>query len=215
MPKRKRNVSDMLAYSTIKGGKAMVKAVLACQGEEVFESPFLSELISFHENKHKVTDVKCFLYAQQDGDFYRNERVLQLVYNDPNREPDNISINKCIRWSLGHDSAGPMEAVKKAARLAVGYSAAMTTFRHSEKENDGRCAICGVTEGGQIDHKEPSFQSMFEEFGRFASSIEVEQAGKSNFLSFNDKQLEADWIRYHDSRATFQWLCTPCNIRKC
>lgn len=76
------------------------------------------------------------------------------------------------------------------------------------------CETCGSLENLQVDHKNPTFKQIADEFIASNGMFEIINNHDGAGWVFCNKDSEAGWIAFHASRATYQMLCGSCNASK-
>jgi 5-methylcytosine-specific restriction endonuclease McrA len=76
------------------------------------------------------------------------------------------------------------------------------------------CEACKSKDDLQVDHHVPPFMQIADEFIRQHGEFEIINNDDGAGWVFADHDLEAKWIAFHASRATYQILCRSCNASK-
>lgn len=76
------------------------------------------------------------------------------------------------------------------------------------------CETCGSHEYLQVDHLAPPFMQIADEFIAKYGEFEIINNDDGAGWVFHNQDLEAKWVAFHASRATFQVLCRSCNAAK-
>jgi len=78
---------------------------------------------------------------------------------------------------------------------------------------DSGCEHCGATSHLQVDHIDPSFDEIANEWLKSCKpEIQPHQSGSGWVFTHTD--VEAHWIAFHAARAKYQMLCRSCNASK-
>lgn len=104
---------------------------------------------------------------------------------------------------------GSNDDVSRSMRFVVKQD--MDAYRYEANES---CVICESTEFLAVDHKDVPFVKIKNEFIELHGEPELRDWSAGAPKIFMDMDLEAKWITYHASRATYQILCRSCNSRK-
>ena len=109
-----------------------------------------------------------------------------------------------------------MHRVKQAARKAVEIH--KKQFREQVKPN---CNECGVEVHGldaEVDHKDPTFITLFNNFfNKYDKEYVLNTVDKSSHEDlwyFIDSEIKKSWIEYHLHNSHLQLLCVPCHKNK-
>lgn len=76
------------------------------------------------------------------------------------------------------------------------------------------CAKCNKLTDLTIDHKTIPFSMLAEAFIMAIGTIETDGNLNTFGHQFIDKELEQQWINFHNDNADYQWLCRSCNSSK-
>lgn len=110
-------------------------------------------------------------------------------------------------WVKAISGAG--DEVARSMRFVVKQD--MDGYRYEAKEH---CVVCGATSHLGVDHKDTPFLTIKNEFIAIHGEPELRDWSVGAPKIFKDMELEAKWITYHASRATYQILCRSCNSKK-
>ena len=111
-----------------------------------------------------------------------------------------------------------MHRVKQAARKAVEIH--KKQFREQVKPN---CNKCGVEVHGldaEVDHKDPTFMTLFNNFIKENNYDEeyllksVSKHSHEDIWYFINPGMKESWIEYHLHNSHLQLLCIPCHKNK-
>ena len=78
----------------------------------------------------------------------------------------------------------------------------------------GECELCQSKDHLQVDHLRPPFMQIADEFITQHGEFEIINNDDGAGWVFESMDLEAAWIAFHASRATYQILCRSCNAAK-
>ena len=115
-------------------------------------------------------------------------------------------------WRKWIDKVTPEQEAKRAMRFAVRND--LKDFRDCISPD--YCQRCGACEDLTVDHEWPPFDHIANEFLE-AYGLPVIVGSPDPAVVVNimeDPDLEAQWIAFHASRATYQILCRSCNASK-
>lgn len=76
------------------------------------------------------------------------------------------------------------------------------------------CAICLATEDLTCDHTDLAFVDIANEWIATRGTVVIKDGPHGVGSVIADIDLEADWIAFHASRATYQIACRSCNSQK-
>jgi len=116
------------------------------------------------------------------------------------------------------EDGNKMHRVKQAARKAVKIH--KKQFREQVKPN---CNNCGVEVHGldaEVDHKDPTFTTLFNNFIKeydYDEEYLLKSVGKDSHDDvwyFINPGMEESWIEYHLLNSHLQLLCVPCHKNK-
>jgi hypothetical protein len=176
----------------------------------------ISELMTYHPN-NKVLDPEYFIIRLSAY----NQRTLFFRNKDADDE-DSVSYVCCIQQLFGKYNRADDEkcAVKKAFRP---YDDFRKEFYNKNTHEDK--GICSNSECGKecgrltdrkihVDHCDIPFVRILEDYIRInkidLSSICIYWEGMNPKLC--DKELEKDWLAYHNSIVKYRILCETCNM---
>jgi hypothetical protein len=77
-----------------------------------------------------------------------------------------------------------------------------------------KCAICSTTKDLTCDHTDPAFVHIANAWISLRGSVELKDGPHGVGKVIADVELEADWISFHASRATYRIACRSCNAQK-
>jgi hypothetical protein len=104
---------------------------------------------------------------------------------------------------------GSNDDVARSMRFVVKQD--MDAYRYEAQEP---CAMCGSNEFLSVDHRDVPFVTIKNDFIELHGEPQLRDWSVGAPKIFMDMNLEAKWIAYHASRATYQILCRSCNSRK-
>jgi hypothetical protein len=105
--------------------------------------------------------------------------------------------------------SGTGDEVARTMRFVIKQD--MDDYRDRAKDH---CALCDATTTLAVDHKDTPFSAIKSEFIAMHGVPELRDWSVGAPKIFKDFELEARWIKYHASRATYQILCKSCNSKK-
>lgn len=140
------------------------------------------------------------------------ERVRRAKNPEYPNDPRHIQVWSEGRWqpySWNKAITGRNDDLNKAMRASIAED--LQEFRIACKPQ--RCAICKTGRDLTTDHMIDSFKTIAADFlkGKKIDLVDGPPGGGKMFAS---QDVEADWIAYHASRATYQLLCRSCNSSK-
>jgi 5-methylcytosine-specific restriction endonuclease McrA len=123
--------------------------------------------------------------------------------------------SKCQSWA--QNSKFNFESKTEAQQLndAMRWAVRTTLFDWKDTAID-ICAKCDSLANLHVDHIIP-FDFYKKAFLRTASGIPTAFDESSSFVPCfkeSDEAFKTSWKYYHDSQATFQYLCRTCNLKK-
>lgn len=120
---------------------------------------------------------------------------------------DNISYLACCK--IKHDKS---KNLKESMRYCI--KPQIDEFR---KNNKLECVSCGSLLNIEIDHNEPSFKKLYDDFIEMNPNI-PSSFDNTYFNSACFKEVDKDynelWYDYHLKHANLQCLCKKCNLSK-
>ena len=111
-----------------------------------------------------------------------------------------------------------MHRVKQAARKAVEIH--KKQFREQVKPNCNRCGIEVYGLDAEVDHKDPTFMTLFNNFIKEHNYNEeyllksVSKHSHEDIWYFINPAMKESWIEYHLHNSHLQLLCVPCHKNK-
>ena len=109
-----------------------------------------------------------------------------------------------------------MHRVKQAARKAVNIH--KKQFREQVKPNCNKCGIEVHGLDAEVDHKDPTFITLFNNFfnnyNRDYILNTVGKASHEDIWYFTDLEIKNNWIKYHLNNCNLQLLCVTCHKNK-
>ena len=109
-----------------------------------------------------------------------------------------------------------MHRVKQAARNAV--ETHKKDFRNRTKPNCNRCGVEVHGLDAEVDHKDPTFITLFNNFfnnyNRDYILNTVGKASHEDIWYFTDLEIKNNWIKYHLNNCNLQLLCVTCHKNK-
>ena len=109
-----------------------------------------------------------------------------------------------------------MHRVKQAARKAVNVH--KKQFREQVKPNCNKCGIEVHGLDAEVDHKDPTFITLFNNFfNNYKKDYIFNAVGKASHTDiwyFTDLKIKNNWIKYHLNNCNLQLLCVTCHKNK-
>ena len=89
------------------------------------------------------------------------------------------------------------------------------TYEYKMNCKNDVCCFCGSSNNLAVDHIYP-FSKLQKEFIKTMPAPTTFDNDSIGTIIFSDadKLFESEWIKYHNSKATYQILCTTCNSKK-
>ena len=221
----KRNVR--VGNKIFKYKKDLMAYVRKQINNDELDQDFLFELMQHHRTR------KSDLYDDRNGCkrlFYVGNNAFcwkgPVLCIEGNKEP--ISWRHAIAMVFAKD----LKVLKKQddvrysiavmrheVRFCEGSS--LETFRKGVK--GAHCALCDTEEFMQVDHYPLRFEDMvcgflqerkmsYEDLGNMKQKPASFDDSGTIYL-FTARTFAEDWIRYHEKRAQYRWLCRTCNVR--
>lgn len=117
---------------------------------------------------------------------------------------------KPFSWNRAIDGYDEIIYLKKAMRDIISLD--LRDFLSAADPCE--CAFCGAVDDLTVDHAEIPFDTIASNFIERHGPIELDQTSSRVSGKFADMDIEAEWIAYHATNATYQVLCRSCNARK-
>jgi hypothetical protein len=76
------------------------------------------------------------------------------------------------------------------------------------------CERCGSTKHPSVDHVDPPFDGIEEQFIEANGLPAIDDAADGVGNVFADHAVEVSWIKFHMAHAKYQILCRSCNSSK-
>jgi len=109
-----------------------------------------------------------------------------------------------------------MHRVKQAARKAVEIH--KKNFRNHTKPNCNRCGVEVHGLDAEVDHKDPTFITLFNNFfNNYDREDILSTVGKAPYEDiwyFTNIKMQNNWIKYHLNNCNLQLLCVNCHKNK-
>jgi hypothetical protein len=162
-------------------------------------------------NRHKYVKEKVgcgisYFEIFQVTNYGKKGIGVQIVRSDMTEE--NFSWRKCVELTTGTMKPKIVSVFRASINKQI------SDFRDNSVLT---CVKCGSSEHPQIDHKNPTFQQMFDDFtGENGLPTDVYQ-DKDNLAPVflpEDKIYEDRWVSYHKENATLRVLCRNCNCSR-
>lgn len=114
-------------------------------------------------------------------------------------------------WKKAIEGSNPVIEAKRVMRFCV--AADLAEFRYSI--DDPFCAHCGTDQHLTVDHVDPPFDDIANEFIEQHGLPEIVDPAPGQVVNqFASIDLEAAWIQHHAERSVYQILCRSCNSSK-
>lgn len=146
--------------------------------------------------------------------------ILQVQYQN-NKTWHPISWKKCIpskKRKNETDAKGNQTKKRLTCAMRHAIQPQIQNFR-DQTFGIRKCANCECTEKIEIDHNDPPFSSLADQFIDQFSNEKPEKfywnprAMRWQFLKKN-ASFQNQWCEFHQNNATLQWLCNKCNLSK-
>lgn len=161
-----------------------------------------------------LTDTEIrFVVRRENPAFPSDKRHLHVIAYDW-FEPQQWSWRSALQIAHSRDpeeARANRERQKAMFALRFAVRADMADFRSAQIPAE--CAVCGALDDLTTDHVKPPFIAIAREFLGLHPTIDLRKVqGCGDLIASAD--LEAEWISFHASRATYQLLCRSCNASK-
>src|SRR5690554_86566 len=158
------------------------------------------------------------LLALQEATRYLMEGAKRMVNPQFPSDPRHLHIieeggNDWTAWSWKKaiEGSNPVQEAKKVMRFCVAPD--LQEFRYSI--DDPECAHCGSKEHLTVDHVNPPFDDIANEFIEAHGLPEIVDPAPGQVVNqFASIELEAAWVIHHAERSVYQILCRSCNSTK-
>jgi hypothetical protein len=117
---------------------------------------------------------------------------------------------KDVSWKNLIIKPSPMALAKRALRESVAPDLRDAFYAIEPHE----CAVCSSLDDLTVDHLDEPFNSIATSWIALRGTPDLKEPPHGQGLMFADADLEADWIAFHASRATYQIACRSCNSQK-
>lgn len=137
-----------------------------------------------------------------------NPKCYELGILKDDGTSDNISYLACCKTKQDE---------LKSLKAAMRYSIKPQIDEFKRKNNVSKCVYCGSFSNIEIDHDEPSFKKLFEDFlakNQNFPTVFAETYYNTASFTENDKDFHEKWYKYHWTHAKLQPLCKKCNMTK-
>jgi hypothetical protein len=195
-----------LRFRTKAALKQHVKPVIDSLGEcEILPShprfQFLLDLFHNHPEHEEKTNGKPIIKFSRKVAIYNS---LVMFFHTEDKEEDFSWDVCCFNFKSKKDD------LNNALRNAIQPYA--DEYRKSLVEPE--CVFCTSKGPLQIDHIYP-FSKIRDDFLHEREDIPTHFNGNiCRVFKEEDTTFKEDWIKYHNSRASYQPLCKPCNLKK-
>jgi hypothetical protein len=177
----------------------------------------------FHDN-----DVESLLKCHPNVDKVRNIQYLVVRKRPPYNRPALYIKNEGQESETDVSYKASLEALfdkysktkNNAKRIMKTFRDAINNTKRKEFKLNFTSIICQQCENViendlHIDHNKYTFQQILDEFigdkKIHFHSIKVFEK-ENNEHEFEDKELQLNWVNYHDEKAIFKGLCKKCNL---
>ena len=192
-------------------------------GQHVFNTKnaalhYYRKYINSIENGIYDTDTECFLELMQlfknhpdyekkigsknvcgievrTNEWNKTAKDLWLLYEDEWDKMERISWRYCIR-------SPPTDKMNVTTILRHAIHDHILSFRKSQK--DQRCQLCLSNESIEVDHHEPKFHSIRDDW------LDDDKFSCILLNGENSKWIQ-DWKEYHNHVCNLRFLCRGCN----
>jgi hypothetical protein len=132
-----------------------------------------------------------------------------------NVEPLSFTTFSC--FGAGAKKSHKKHRLTQACRRAVDKQ--KQKYRDSRKDECEKCGTDNYPENLEIDHKDLSFKTIFENFKKeynYTEEFLHTQVHKywDTWYFFNPSDVLDCWVKYHETNAVYQMLCKPCHKKK-
>lgn len=162
---------------------------------------------------------------------YENKKGYDYIYITPNivkpgsfnimcsysdKDDDAISWNQCVKNKPNtpeNKKKSDKERLVTAMRNSINYQ--ILDFK--TKNPNKVCEFCKSTKDMNVDHSEPQFLDIKNEFLVTKSEVPTEFDGDEHYRScfkFKDAEFGQEWNKFHKEKANLRWLCGDCNRRR-
>ena len=118
-------------------------------------------------------------------------------------------------FGTGVHNDNPLHRVKQALRKAIKYQT--KEFRASVKDECQECGEEGYGLELEVDHT-PNFTEIanifIKQYGEKVLLESVSKLATQDIWTFNNKEIKADWCKYHLKEANLRLLCISCHDKK-
>jgi len=179
-------------------------------GEKV-DDKLIHELVKHHPTK-KITNVE-YLFMDKRPPF----NGISLFYkSNDSHKIDDISYVICIKNLFGKFKISKQytDDVKTAFRNEIVNGTRKTYYLSNQNDKCAHC--CKHTGDITVDHYPTPYKDIFDDFmstnNIVMNSVDIYE-NECNSILLSDHLLKTDWVRYHDTRATYRMLCRTCNSK--
>ena len=177
-----------------------------------FHDNDLESLLKCHPNVDKVRNIEYLVVRKRPPHY----RPALYIKNEGEESEDDVSYKQCLRALFYKYS----KTDNNANRITGTFRATIHNTKRKEFKLNFTSNICQQCENGiendlHIDHYKYTFQQILDEFigdtKIYFHSIKVFE-NDNNEYEFKDKDLQQNWVNYHDNKAVFKALCQTCNL---
>jgi len=143
---------------------------------------------------------------------YENKKGYDYIYITPNI----VKWNQCVKNKPNtpeNKKKSDKERLVTAMRNSINYQ--ILDFK--TKNPNKVCEFCKSTKDMNVDHSEPQFLDIKNEFLVSKSEVPTEFDGDEHYRScfkFKDAEFGQEWNKFHKEKANLRWLCGDCNRRR-
>ncbi|MBD2450931.1 DCL family protein [Nostoc sp. FACHB-152] len=141
------------------------------------------------------TDYNCFWVVREDGTI------------------DDFSYQKC-KYNLDRLIVKRRESAYREAVVNQTWE-----YRFVQTNSKQVCEICGASQGLQVDHDQPLFSTLINDFEKNRTDIPKEfEDATGTYLSKRfcekDSEYQKSWQQYHQQHAVLRLLCKKHNLTR-
>ena len=213
LTENERNYLKRKFINITKGTKYVTNIVNTLPLNIPFHDDYIEMLLKCHPNSNKIKNIE-YLVVRIRPPF---KRKALFIKNKCEEKEDDVSYKYCLRalFNKYNKKENNISRIMRTFRDVVSNTKKKEFW--SKITSDNICEECGtlICDKLHIDHFKYTFQQLLDEFiGNnkiiFASIKVFENEGKE--YEFEDKELQMNWINYHDNKVIFKALCKTCNL---
>ena len=169
-----------------------------------------NKLLSYHPQKEEKIGCGIKYFRLSENKLQPNSFHIDIIRKDGSSV--SFSWRECCK--LEKFSCCSKDKLTEAFRCSISPHILLYLNKNKEKI----CATCSSTENIQVDHIIP-FSHILAGFISSKNSLDFpSEFDKNEFHQniFKSKHIsiQNDFIKYHNSRAIYQYLCRKCNVLK-